>query len=273
MGYGVWGVGYGVSRSGAPLMWMDLVASSHTPHPIPHTPISNSLCGPFCLCYTLGYSGRTQTLPHRLRLAAVPARRSEHFASTQTARTGGGLFVETTMIEVTIDSIRVSLMSQNRIVVLREDEGERFLPIWIGPFEADSITMQLQGMEVHRPLTHDLLKNVIETLGAEVLHIIINGLEKNTYFARIVLDVDGDSVEIDSRPSDAIALAVRVSAPIYVTEEVMDTAALQPEEEMNMGEAGETRATREAATEQDDDLGAFSDFLDGLDLDNLLGNS
>lgn len=174
------------------------------------------------------------------------------------------------MIEVTIDSIRVSLMSQNRIVVLREEEGERFLPIWIGPFEADSITMQLQGMEVHRPLTHDLLKNVIETLGGEVLHILINGLERNTYFARIVLDVDGDSVEIDSRPSDAIALAVRVSAPIYVTEEVMEQAGLQPEEEMNLGE-GEPQAKETAET--DEDLGAFRDFVEGLDLDSLLGNS
>jgi bifunctional DNase/RNase len=175
------------------------------------------------------------------------------------------------MIEVTIDSIRVSLMSQNRIVVLREEEGERFLPIWIGPFEADSITMQLQGMEVHRPLTHDLLKNVIETLGAEVLHILINGLERNTYFARIVLDVDGDSVEIDSRPSDAIALAVRVSAPIYVTEEVMEQAGLQPEEEMNLGEGNEPQP-KEAA-EGDEDLGAFRDFVEGLDLDSLLGNA
>lgn len=177
------------------------------------------------------------------------------------------------MIEVTIDSIRVSLMSQNRIVVLREDEGERFLPIWIGPFEADSITMQLQGMEVHRPLTHDLLKNVIETLGGEVLHILINGLERNTYFARIVLDVDGDSVEIDSRPSDAIALAVRVSAPIYVTEEVMDQASLQPEEEMNLGDAAEKSGEKEPASETDEDLGAFRDFVEGLDLDSLLGNS
>ncbi len=177
------------------------------------------------------------------------------------------------MIEVTIDSIRVSLMSQNRIVVLREDEGERYLPIWIGPFEADSITMQLQGMEIQRPLTHDLLKNVIETLGAEVLHILINGLERNTYFARIVLDVDGDSVEIDSRPSDAIALAVRVSAPIYVTEEVMEQAGLQPEEEMNLAEGeGATETPAKEAAEGEEDLGAFRDFVEGLDLDNLLGN-
>ncbi len=174
------------------------------------------------------------------------------------------------MIEVTIDSIRVSLMSQNRIVVLREEGGERLLPIWIGPFEADSITMQLQGMEVHRPLTHDLLKTVIETLGAVVLHILIHGLERNTYFAKIVLDVDGDSVEIDSRPSDAMALAVRVSVPIYVTPEVMEQAGLQPEEELALGES--EQPAKETA-EGDEDLGAFRDFVEGLDLDSLLGNA
>src|SRR5206468_7877979 len=119
------------------------------------------------------------------------------------------------------ESIRASLMSTNRIVVLREEGGERFLPIWIGPFEAEAITLQLQGTDVPRPLTHDLLKNVIETLSGEVLHVLINDLEKSTFFARIVLDVDGATVEIDSRPSDAIALAVRVSAPIYVADEAM----------------------------------------------------
>lgn len=173
------------------------------------------------------------------------------------------------MIEVTIDSIRVSLMSQNRIVVLKEEDGQRFLPIWIGPFEADAITMQLQGVPVQRPLTHDLLKTVIEQLGGEVLQIVINGLEKNTYFARIVLDVDGDNVEIDSRPSDAIALAVRVSAPIFVSDEVMDQAALLPEEEMPLSGSGEKPETEEVGVE---DLGAFKDFVEGLDLDKLLGN-
>jgi bifunctional DNase/RNase len=176
------------------------------------------------------------------------------------------------MIEVTIESIRVSLMSQNRIVVLREEGGDRFIPIWIGPFEADAITLQLQGMEVPRPLTHDLLKNVIETLGAEVLHIVINGLEKNTYFARIVLDVDGDTVEIDSRPSDAIALAVRTSAPLYVADEVMQNAGMQPEEEMNLGEAPGHPELTETDDGVGEDLGAFKDFVEGLDLDKLLGN-
>ncbi len=173
------------------------------------------------------------------------------------------------MIEVTIESIRASLMSTNRIVVLREEGGERFLPIWIGPFEAEAITLQLQGMDVPRPLTHDLLKNVIETLNGEVLHVLINDLEKSTFFARIVLDVDGNTVEIDSRPSDAIALAVRVSAPIYVADEVMDQASMQPEEEVSLNE-GETPAEGEDASPED--LGAFQDFVEGLDLDNLLGN-
>jgi bifunctional DNase/RNase len=179
------------------------------------------------------------------------------------------------MIEVTIDSIRVSLMSQHRIVVLKEENGNRFLPIWIGPFEADAITLQLQGVDAPRPLTHDLLKTVIETLGGEVLHIVISGLEKNTYYARIVLDVDGDTVEVDSRPSDAIALGVRVNAPVYVAEEVMDQAGLLPEEEISLAESVTTKGSKpaeEEGREEDEDLGVFTDFVEGLDLDNLLGN-
>lgn len=178
------------------------------------------------------------------------------------------------MIEVTIDSIRVSLMSQHRIVVLKEESGARFLPIWIGPFEADAITLQLQGIDAPRPLTHDLLKTVIETLGGEVLHIVISGLEKNTYFARIVLDVDGDTVEVDSRPSDAIALGVRVNAPIYVADEVMEQAGLKPEEEISLTEgAAPSKSPRAAAEEEEEeDLGVFTDFVEGLDLDSLLGN-
>jgi len=176
------------------------------------------------------------------------------------------------MIEVTIDSIRVSLMSQHRIVVLKEEEGDRFLPIWIGPFEADAITLQLQGMDAPRPLTHDLLKSVLESLGGQVTHILINGLEKNTYFARIILDSNGDTMEVDSRPSDAIALAVRVNAPIYVSEEVMDSAGLQPEEEMSLTDEELVEPQEEVVDRSQDDLGAFEDFVEGLDLDNLLGN-
>lgn len=176
------------------------------------------------------------------------------------------------MIEVSIDSIRVSLMSQHRIVVLKEKEGDLYLPIWIGPFEADAITLRLQGMEAPRPLTHDLLKNVLETLGGDVQYVLINGLEKNTYYARIILELDDEVVEIDSRPSDAIALAVRVDAPIYVADEVMEVAGMEPEPEMSL--TGETMGREEL--EQDDDidkdLGAFNDFVEGLDLDSLLGD-
>lgn len=172
------------------------------------------------------------------------------------------------MIEVTIDSIRVSLMSHHRIVVLKEQEGERLLPIWIGPFEADAITIQLQGMDAARPLTHDLLKSVIETLGAEVMHIVVTGLENTTFYAQIVLDVDGDTMEIDSRPSDAIALAVRVNAPIYVADEVMEQACIQPGEEMSLTDS---TSSPEAEDATDEDLGVFKDLIEGLDLDNPLG--
>jgi len=173
------------------------------------------------------------------------------------------------MIEVVIASIRVSLMSQNRIVELREEGGDRILPIWIGPYEAESITFQLQGVDVPRPLTHDLLKSVIESLGCEVLHIVISGLEKSTYYARIVLDVDGDTIEIDSRPSDAIALAVRVNSPLYVADEVMDQAGLRPEEEVQLTGENAPVGAQEGGT--DEDLGAFKDCVEGLDLDTLLG--
>jgi hypothetical protein len=172
------------------------------------------------------------------------------------------------MIEVTIDSIRVSLMSHHRIVVLKEQEGERLLPIWIGPFEADAITIQLQGMDAARPLTHDLLKSVIETLGAEAMHIIVTGLENTTFYAQIVLDLDGDTIEIDSRPSDAIALAVRVNAPIYVADDVMEQACIQPGEEMSLTDSA---SSPEAEDMSDEDLGVFKDLIEGLDLDNPLG--
>src|ERR671933_2662465 len=133
------------------------------------------------------------------------------------------------MVEVTIDSIRVSLVSHHRIVVLKDDD-DRFLPIWIGPYEADAITIALQGNEVARPLTHDLLRNLITETGASASHIFVSELRDEIFFARIVLDVDGRHVEVDSRPSDAIALAVRAGVPIYVEESVLERGAIEPEE-------------------------------------------
>lgn len=167
------------------------------------------------------------------------------------------------MVEVKIDSVRVSLMSNTRVVVLKEVDGERFLPIWIGPFEADAITIELQGVEVARPLTHDLLKSVIYMLDAEVRRIVINDLSNETFFARIVLRVEGDDVEVDSRPSDALALAVRCSAPLLVADHVMERASIVPE--------ADTRIPRDTEAHADDDLDVFRDFVEGLNLEGLGG--
>ena len=114
------------------------------------------------------------------------------------------------MVEVMIDSIRVSLMTQHRVVVLRDSDGDRYLPIWIGPFEADAITIQLQGVQVPRPLTHDLLKSFIRELGVKVSHVLVTELRNDTFFARIVMDVNGTSMEIDSRPDRRIKVVLTV---------------------------------------------------------------
>jgi hypothetical protein len=160
------------------------------------------------------------------------------------------------MVEVTIDSIRVSLVSPQRLVILKDLEQERFLPIWIGPFEAEAITIKLQDVDVKRPLTHDLLNTFISELGAVISHVLVNDLRDDTYYAHVVVDVDGRRLEIDSRPSDAIALAVRAGVRIFVAQEVMEKASITPEEDQVEEGEGE-------------DLSAFRDFVNTLDLDDL----
>lgn len=167
------------------------------------------------------------------------------------------------MVEVTIDSIRVSLMSQHRVVILKDVDSDRYLPIWIGPCEADAITVTLQEMEVSRPLTHDLLKNVIADMGGEVEHIVISDLRNDVFYARIVLNQQSKRLEIDSRPSDALALAVRLRVPVYIDEAVMEKAAVTPEDEVEAESGGAAAAPEETR------LDAFTDFLDTLDLDDL----
>ena len=170
------------------------------------------------------------------------------------------------MIEVKIDSIRVSLMSQHRVVVLKDVDSDRYLPIWIGPFEADAITLQLQGVQVARPLTHDLLKSLIDEMGATISHIVVTELKNDTFFANIIMDVDGKSIEIDSRPSDAIALAVRVNAPLFIAEPVMEEASIIPETDL---EGLEIDDSAPVSDEEQEGLAAFSDFIDELNLDDL----
>jgi bifunctional DNase/RNase len=161
------------------------------------------------------------------------------------------------MVEVSIDSIRVSLVSHHRIVVLKDPE-DRYLPIWIGPFEADAITIALQGGDVARPLTHDLMRNLIAETGASASHILVSDLRDEIFFARIVLDVEGRHVEVDSRPSDAIALAVRLKCPIYVADNVMDKASIVP-----------SRSIEAVSEEEVEKLSAFRDLIEDLDLSDL----
>ncbi len=172
------------------------------------------------------------------------------------------------MIEVKIDSIRVSLMSQHRVVVLRETDSDRYLPIWIGPFEADAITLQLQGVQVARPLTHDLLKSVIDQMGAKISHVVVSELKNDTFFARIVMDMNGKSIEIDARPSDAIALAVRVNAPLFVADQVMAEAAIVPETGLEDVDTEDVESAP-VSEEEEEQLSAFRDFINELDLDDL----
>lgn len=164
------------------------------------------------------------------------------------------------MIKVTIDSVRASLLSQHRVIVLKEEGLERYLAIWIGPYEADAITIKLQGVEVARPLTHDLLQQAIAKLGATVSHILVNDLHDDTFYARVVMDRSGERIELDSRPSDAICLAVRTQSPIFVSESVMERAGVVPDEEIDL----------EAVTEEEEEkLAPYKDFIDGLDLGDL----
>ena len=160
------------------------------------------------------------------------------------------------MIKVKIDSIQVSLMSEHRVVILKDVNAERYLPIWIGPYEADAIAIRLRNVEIARPLTHDLLKNVIAKMGGEVSYIIVDDLRNDTFYANVAVDLDGRRVKIDSRPSDAIALAVRANAPIFVTEDIMAQAGITPEADVSE----ETQAQ---------ELSVFSDFINTLNLDDL----
>ncbi len=176
------------------------------------------------------------------------------------------------MIEVVIDSIRVSLMSQQRIVILRERNAERYLPIWIGVYEAESITIALQEVEVARPLTHDLLKNVFQELNARIVRVEVVSLKDETFFGNIVAETNGHTLNIDSRPSDALAIAVRAHVPILVARSVMDTAGIVPEEDLQEGgeaaQEGEVEGGEPVEEGSEERLSVFSDFLNNLELDD-----
>jgi len=176
------------------------------------------------------------------------------------------------VVELTIESIRVSLMNYQRVVILKEKESDRYLPIWIGPAEADAIAVRLQEVAVARPLTHDLLRTIIDSLGATVAYILVNDLANDTFFARIALDVDGKSLEIDSRPSDAIALAVRAQVPIYADESVLEKAGVRLDQEgqpLEKDGTQEIEPTSEVKEEELEKLSPFRDVIEGLDLEDF----
>lgn len=175
------------------------------------------------------------------------------------------------MVEMVIDSIRVSLMSYQRVVILKEKDSDRYLPIWIGPAEADAIAVKLQDVQVARPLTHDLLRSLIEAFGGTVNHILVNDLANDTFYARIAVNIDGRSLEVDSRPSDAIAIAVRAQVPIFAEESVLDKAGVKLDQ--GAAEEGQEKPAAEARSEAKPEdlekLGPFRDIIESLHLEDL----
>lgn len=174
------------------------------------------------------------------------------------------------MIEVQIDSVRVHLMTPQRLVVLKQTQSERYLPIWVGPYEAEAITVALQEVEMSRPLTHDLLKNVFSAFDARIIRIEIVKLQNDIFYGNIVAEVNGKEVHVDSRPSDAIALSVRAHVPILVHPSVMEEAGITPEQDMPEGnEPPEKSEPVPLSQEGVERLSVFEDFLGKLDLDKL----
>ncbi len=187
------------------------------------------------------------------------------------------------MIETTVESIRVSLVTQQRVVILKEVGGERHLPIWIGSYEAEAIAMELQGVTPTRPLPYDLMQSMLGELNAAVDQVTIAELNDQVFYARVVISTSNSTIEVDARPSDAIALAVRTGSRIMVDESVMDAAAVAIEDEedsaslaatglpQGAGEEGAPESERSdaAPAASDEQLSVFRDFINSLDLDDF----
>ncbi len=157
-------------------------------------------------------------------------------------------------IEMTIKGLMIDPITNMPIIVLRDQEGQKVLPIWVGVFEANAIALQIENVQTPRPMTHDLLKSVLDNLHAVVERIVVCDLKENTFYATIYVRVDGDRIPIDARPSDAIALALRTGSPIFVEESVI----------LNAKSVESTRETMDSDRLQkwleglsDDDLGKY----------------
>ncbi len=168
------------------------------------------------------------------------------------------------MVEMSVDSVRISVENSQRVVILKDREGDRYLFIWIATPEAYSIAMELQGATPPRPLTHDLLKTVIQELGGKVESVVISDLIDDIYHARIILDANGRHVEVDSRSSDAIALAVRMKAPIFVSDKVMESGSVKLVDGDERGERHTSESKSSSATQLN--LEVYRDFIESLDI-------
>ena len=165
--------------------------------------------------------------------------------------TGGGSngSFDDVLHEMVVESVRVHMLSSQHVVILRDTENDRYLPIWIGPWEANAIAMRLQGLTPERPMTHDLFSQALSELGVTLKRIVVSDLAEDTFRARLMLQLDGRELNLDARPSDAIALAVRAGVPIFATDAVLDRAGVMPEG------ADDAR------------LSVFREFVNSLDVD------
>jgi uncharacterized protein len=192
----------------------------------------------------------------------------------------------TRLVEMQIESVRVHMLSNRHVVILKDNEGDRYLPIWIGAWEASAIAMRLQGLAAERPLTHDLFAAALDRLGVRVERVVISELTEETYHARIHLERDGVQVEVDARPSDALALAVRAEVSIYAADEVLAQAALAADPDEEVGEDdGDEDAESESDRPRrrrppiesvgdapaDPRLDMFRDFVNSLEVDPNAG--
>ena len=160
------------------------------------------------------------------------------------------------LIEMVVESVRVHMLSSQHVVILKESERDRYLPIWIGSSEANAIAMRLQGLSAERPLTHDLMVNVLSSLGSNLSRVVVTHVTEGTFHARLYLEnSSGDETEVDSRTSDAIAVAVRTGSPIYADERVLDEAGVEPD------------STEESTAEEEERLAVFREFVNSLDVD------
>ena len=165
------------------------------------------------------------------------------------------------MVQVSVESVRASLMSPQRLVILKAVDGDRHLPIWIGAFEADAIAMVLQGVQAPRPMSHDLLGDAIIALGATVSHVVVHDLRHDVFYASVVLGQGERELILDSRPSDSIALAVRMDCPIYVESSVIDRAGIVEEPDVR-------DERKEPPDEPDSEtLEVFREFIEELSFD------